>query len=191
MQMQLECIVNLKLWLVVFKAMVDQRDISCSATTLHCWHWHFSWPLSCPWLKQTATDHHSQSCWLSKAVCLIVCKSGQRKQNNCRFSFPPFVAVAYWPWCVPVPLFKTSVWWRSHITELHFWSTNRWPSTSVPRLPLLLSSNNNNQCFNIRRFWRTTYKSYASPAGLLAAKLTLLKRFFDPALLWFTFLSPF
>lgn len=88
-------------------------------------------------------------------------------------------------WCL------SSVWWRSHITRLHFWSTNRWPSTSVPRLSLLLSSNNNNQFFNIRRFWRTTYKSYASPAGLLAAKLTLLKRFFDPALLWFTFLSPF
>lgn len=162
-----------------------------SLVAQHCWLWPFRWPLPCPWLKQTATDHHSQSYWLSKAVCLIVCKSSKANKTTVTFLFHRLLQRLFCPWYVAVPLFKTSVWRRSHITECHFWSSNRWPSTSVPRLPLLLSSNNNNQFFNIRRFWRTTYKSYASPAGLLAAKLTLLKRFFDPAVLWFTFLSPF
>ncbi len=83
---------------LVVISSIQSNGRSESVTSLvaqHCWHWPFRWPLPCPWLKQTAIDHHSQSYWLSKAVCLIVCKSRQSKQNNCHFSFPPFVAVAY------------------------------------------------------------------------------------------------
>ncbi len=122
---------------LVVISSIQSNGRSESVTSLvaqHCWHWPFRWPLPCPWLKQTAIDHHSQSYWLSKAVCLIVCKSRQSKANKTTVTFL-FHRLLQWlicPWCVAVPLFKTSVWQRSHITERHFWSANRWPSTSVP-----------------------------------------------------------